>query len=237
MTQSTGADAPTEDEKTVTIEEACRRWGLDPGVHSTSIAEFMGQEGPWTEKEFAELNRRMDSLAPEDLFPGYAAVAGKGGPHGPLCECGDLTDEELAAAEELASTLAKALGLKSPEKLPGEPLEAILTELEKVQKLVDAYGLATGHIGTAVTYMNTNPMEASARINAETTKARAAYQTLREIFQRVEVTLPLIRGERATDAEGLPIWFLPASVEPSAGWLTTAQAESPGENWRAVYVR
>lgn len=239
MTQSTGAEAPEENEKTVTIEEACRRWG-QPVTEAERIQKFMGQTGPWTEQEFAELDRRMDSTAPEDLFPGYKAPAGKGGPHGPDCECGDLTPEELAAAEELAArlaaSLAKMLGITPVEPLEGEPLEAILTELEKVQQHVDAYGVATAHIGAAVIHMGTNPVEASARVTAETAKVRAAYQALREIFQRVEVTLPLIRGKRATDAEGLPIWFCAAGVVADGGWLTTAAAESPGDGWQAVYV-
>jgi hypothetical protein len=255
MTQSTGAEAPTEEatadqpEKTVTIQDMLRRWEL-PAEAAENLQKFMGQDGPWTEEEATELDRRMCSMAEEDRFPGYTGepvvlvTNGKGGPHGPECQCGDLSAEELKAVEEvmdfLAPALASALGIgRTPaEKRTGvsDPEAAIVQLLQGFQPNVDAYGLATGRIGSAVALMAKDPIRALAVIEEQTTKARKHYQAMRDALVQAAAFLPAVKGKQATDRDGLPIWFRPG-MEGDAGWLTTAQAESPGEDWQAVYVR
>lgn len=257
MTQSTGATEPQQaettapaDEKTVTIQDLCARWEIDP-AEAAELQKFIGQTGPWTEPEAAELDRRMSSFDPADLFPGYQAgpsifafPAGKVGPHGPGCECGDLTPEEMevtdALADKLTALLMGALGRTPAETRTGtsDAEAAILDALGHVQDHVGALMKGAGGVGMASTYISNNQdvVNATEVLLKETEKVRRSYRALRDIVTNVAAWVPQVRGKQATDAEGLPIWFLPATVEPSAGWLTTAQAESPGENWKAVYV-
>jgi hypothetical protein len=248
MTQSTGADAPEEtttqqdettQEKTVTILDLCKVWDL-PETAAPDLQRLMGEDGPWTQEEAKELDRRMCSDKPEDRFPGNIS---KDGPHGPGCECGDLTPEEAAVVEGLmdflAPALAEALGVgRTPaEKRTGvsDPEAAILDTLGGMQPLVDRVIKIAGAIGVATSMLDKDPLRAMAAIGEESKKLRVGYKAIRDAVVQVSAFLPAVKGERARDLEGLPIWFLPANEQ--SGWLTTAQEESPGEEWKAVYVR
>ena len=249
MTQSTGAETPNEEataEKTVTIQDLCARWEMDPAA-AADLQKFMGQDGPWTRAEADELNRRMCSLAEADRFPGYTGspvligvgMNGSGGPHGPDCECGDLSPEELAAVEELMDTIAPALGIgRTPaEKRTGvsDPEAAILQLLQGFQPDVDAYGLARGRIGSAVASMTKDPFRSMAVIDEQTTEARKHYAAMRDALVQAAAFLPAVKGSQATDETGAPLWFKPATEKD--GWLVTAGQEHPGQGWTAVYTR
>ncbi len=242
---------PLEQEKTVTIDDLCDGWG-EPREAGPALQKFMGQDGPWTAEEAAELDRRMHSLAEKDRFPGYTGKPitlvtnrKKGGPHGPDCECGDLTPEELAAVEELMDLLGpelkEALGVgRTPaEKRTGvsDPEAAILDILGGLQPLVDAVVKDAGAIGVATAMMERDPLRAMTAIGEESKKLHKDYRAIRDAVVQVSVFLPAVKGEQAKDAEGLPIWFSAGDTAAGTGWLCTAQAESPGEGWQAVYVR
>jgi hypothetical protein len=101
---------------------------------------------------------------------------------------------------------------------------------------VDAVIKDGGAIGVATAMMDKDPLRAMTAIGEESKKLRKDYRAIRDVVVQISTFLSACKGERAKDAEGLPIWFLPAS-EGVAGWLTTAAAESPGDGWKAVYVR
>lgn len=240
---------PPLEEKTVTTADLARGWEYpDPEGEAARLEKFMGVKGPFTPTEAKELDRRMRSSAVEDRFPGYTdgpsvVVFPSGGPHGPDCECGDLTPEELAAVEELmaglAPALAEALGMgRTPAEVRtgvSDPEAAILDTLGRLQPLVDAVIKDGAAIGTATALMDKDPLRAMATVAEESKKLRKDYRAIRDAVVLVSQLLPAVKGERAKDAEGLPIWFLPATE--GSGWLTTAQEGSPGEGWKALYVR
>ena len=228
----------TPAEKTVTIDDVCDRWG----THRSKgpwLQEFMGQTGPWTEAEYQELDRRMDSLAEEDLFPGYTKKTTEGGPHGPDCECGNLSTEELELVGILAPALQEALGVgRTPaEKRTGtsDPEAAILDLLGGLQPLVDRVIKDGSTVGVATTMATADPIRATAALAEASKTLRKNYQDIGDVVALISTLLPACKGEQARSAEGLPIWFQAAT--PTSGWLTTAQAESPGDGWQAVYVR
>lgn len=225
----------TPEQKPVTIDDLCERWGY-PATEGPRLQKFMGQEGPWTVEEAVELDRRMYSSEPRDLFPGYhEGLAILAAPMDGAHQC---TEDEVAAMARLAKHLQGLLngaGNTPAETRTGvsDAEAAILGALSKLLSLVEAYG---GHIGTAAAILGVSPPEGFPIFFRETAKARTAFRHIREIVANVSAWLPQVRGEQAVDADGVPIWYL-ATADHPGGWLATASPESPGEGWRAVYTR
>lgn len=241
MTESAGGTAP---EKTVTIDDLCDRWELDR-AEAPALQKFMGQDGPWTEAEAEELDRRMKSLEPEDHFPGFGGPSVifhfteevPTGPHGPGCECGDLTPEEQAAAEELAARfvplLAEALGITTPaEQRTGvaDVEGAILGELEAIRTASQEYGKHTGQLGVATANLRTNPLQAAMLMRDATIQATAQAQRVEEAISRISSWLPRVRGVQAVDNEGEPLYISADNTD------VRALRGGPQEDWRPLYV-
>lgn len=253
MTQSTGAEAPEETTATLTDEDVISLMeAQDPTVAETiqsfrTRGELDGtfadqrergpvkHEAPYTEAEAQEMVTWWLSVPP---------AGEEDGPHGPGCQCGLLTADEKAAVDELMGLLAPALaeamgvGRTPAEKRTNvsDPEAAILNLLGGLQPLVDNVIKAAGGIGVGASMMDRDPIRAMTAIGEETKKLRLSYKAIRDVVVQVSQFLPAIKGVQAVDRDGLPIWFLPG-MEGDSGWLTTAQAESPGEDWKAVYVR
>lgn len=257
MTESAGGNAPEEQAsqepaKSVTIQDLCEAWDL-PANSAGELQKFMGQDGPWTPEEAAELDRRMSSLAPEDRFPGFtgepqvwAIPQGQGtngqgvdGPHGPGCECGDLTPEEQAQVEELmgvlAPALAEALGIgRTPaEERTGvsDPEAAIMGELKAIRAAAQEYGKFTGRLGVATARLRDNPLRAIPAMQEATNQASEAVQRLEEGLARIGSWLPQVRGRRAT-LNGEPMYVNEDGTE-----IRAAKEVPSGEGWRPLFVR
>lgn len=251
MTESAGANAPQDQasqettERTITIQDLCVQWGVS-AEEAENLQKFMGQDGPWTPEEAEELDRRMGSFDPADRFPGFtgqpqvwAIPQEPDGPHGPGCECGKLTAEELNGVETLmealAPALAEALGMgRTPAEARtgvSDPEAAIMGELNAIRTAAQEYGKFTGHLGVATAHMTTNPTRAIPALQEAATRASHQANRVEEGISRIGSWLPQVRGRRAVDGNGVPLYL--NKEDPS---VMASFTEPPADGWRPLYI-
>ncbi len=238
MTQSTGENP---EEKTVTITDLAERWGYT-AAEGPALQKFMGQEGPWTEAEADELDRRMHSLAEEDRFPGYTAppillVPPLEWPgHGPGCTC---VHSPVEGGKGGAEALAAAFGLTPAERRTGvsDTAAAVMEELSVLRGHARNYGRCMGEVAAAMIALD-DPAAGRTHLaayQAASSGARAATTAVDASVARIRAWLPKLAGTRAVNADGVPLWFRPAAG--TQDWLVTAMEEVPGEGWLPLLSR